>query len=400
MKLGPILIGLCFAAACGGSGRHAIDGETDAAGDALIDAGAGDGAALDRAGTPVDGLGDVSANAAAEVGPSDLLAHDDSDSARTDLAGQPAPDLAAVTDLPGEDALVLPADGGMPADTSPSIDASSGTPLHVDTRLLAVSRSDIYELSRAGQVLQQRAIPDAKVATFFSVHGAAVTGRQSVHIEVSFLDATASAVVSGIMNLDLASGRYKIVSAEGLRTGGLVGAFGCATASGFVFVGTYGDSGLFRFDLAKGVYLRSVPGPDVNGYNVDVSRGRDGRIYALSSYLLLEAYDPATLARMGEVRLAYGPSGVPIRGAAVDADGKIFAAAERGQLLRYSATGQLEQSVEVPGVYWFHDVDIDAEGRLFFGGDRGQLLITDRAFATKELIQLPTTDNVEIVVVE
>lgn len=400
MKLFPILIGVCFAAACGGSRMHASDGPTDAAGDAPIDAGAVDGAALDGAATPVDGLGDLSANAAAEVGPSDGLAHTDSDNARTDLAGQPAPDVAAVMDLRGEDSVVLPADGGVPADTSPPIDAASGTPLHVDTRLLAVSRTDIYELSRAGQVLQKRAIPDAMVATLFSVHGAAVTGRQSVHIEVSFLNATASAIVSGIMNLDLASGRYDIVSADGLRTAGSVGGFGCATASGFVFVGTFGDSGLFRFDLAKGIYHRSVPRPDASGYNVDVSRGRDGRIYALSSYLLLEAYDPVTLARMGEVRLDYNPSGIPIRGAAVAADGKIFAAAERGQLLRYSATGQREQSVEVPGVHWFHDVDIDAEGRLFFGGDQGQLLITDRAFANQELIQLPTTESVEIVVVE
>ncbi len=374
-----------------------IDGATGAGGDALIDVVAADGGAPDRGATPVDASSDLPADVAAELGPSDGLADAESDDAGTDLAGQPAPDLSPMMDLPRQDSFVLPADGGVPADTSPPVDAASGTPLHVDTRLLAVTATEIYELNRAGQVLQKRAIPDAEIADFFNVHGAAVTGRQSIHILVSFLNATASAIVSGVMNLDLASGRYNIVSADGLRA---VGFGGCAIAAGFVFVGTVSDSGFFRFDLAKFVYHRVLSRPAANAYNVDVNRGRDGQIHALSSDLVLEAFDPITLAKKTEVQLDYNPSGIPIRGVAVDADGKIFAAAERGQLLRYSATGQREQSVEVPGVYWFHDVDIDVEGRLLFAGDQGELVITDRAFATRELIQLPTTERVEVVLVE
>jgi hypothetical protein len=306
-------------------------------------------------------------------------------------------DLASPVDLPVEARLspdVAPMlDARPPADIAPAAGA-----LHPDTRLLAVSRRDIYELDRGGRVLQQRSIPDAASTVFFDVSGAAMTGRQSIHLGVSFLAGTST--VAGILTLDLASGRHDVVTAGGYRTAGLQGAFGIATAGGFVFAGNFDDApGLFRFDLAGGVH-QALPGPEENRYTVDVTSGRDGLIYLLTSGLLLAGYDPRTLVMATPRRIDYPPSGIPIRGVAVDTDGTIFAAAEQGQLLRFSATGSLAQTVKVPGVYWFHDVDIDGDGRLLFGGDHGELVVTDRAFSAPQLIQLPTTDKVEIVVVE
>jgi hypothetical protein len=300
-------------------------------------------------------------------------------------AARPAEDAASV-DLRPPDSATIP-------DAPPAVGG-----LAPDTRMLAVSQRDIYELDRDGKVLRQRPIPDAKTWASLGVFGAAATGRRLVHIAVSFLAPIGTG--AAVLTLDLASGSHAAVSDDRYRLAGLVGAFGIATSGGFVFAANNEAApAMFRFDPAKGTH-DAVAGPEANRYGIDVSRGRDDRVYLLTSGLLLASYDPRTLAMTPPVHLEYPESGIPIRGVAVDGDRKIFAAAQGGRMLRFTATGHLELSVAVPGVYWFHDVDIDADGRVIFGSDQGELVIADRALTVQRRIALPVRESLEIVVVE
>jgi hypothetical protein len=275
-------------------------------------------------------------------------------------------------------------------------------PLLPATRLLAISDREIFELDRDGLLLRTRPIPEARNPAFLWPYGAAMTGRQHLHLAIRVLPQSGGS--SGVlMTLDLASGTYDLASAPGYEIGGLVGAFGIAAASGFVFAPNFGgEFGTIRFDLAHNTYT-TLPHPeDPFRYTVDVSRGLDGRIHTLTSGLFLTSYDPTSLALVRQIVLAYGPgsSGIPIRGVVVDADGKVFAGAGDGQILRFSATGRPEQTVKVPDAYSVNDAEIDTEGHVLFGGDKGLLIFTDRALSAQRVVQLPTTHNVEIVVVE
>lgn len=350
-------------------------------------------AGRDGSSVPALGSGDAATDASSRdviSGPSDAAVVDAAAGSSSRDASAGSSD-AATADSNAPDAA-SPADGGSGA-------PSGFGPLLPATHLLAVSSRELFELDRDGVVLAKRPIPEVSDPnfSFFGVFGAATTGRQLVHLAVRFL--TSQMVVSGgVLTLDLTAGTHDLESADGYQIGGLEGAFGVTTSDGFVFAASGGMVGVFRFDLVNGTYA-TLDEPNANRFTLNVSRGLDGKLYLLDTDLLVAGFNPMNLVISRRVTLAYGPgpSGNPIRGFAVDADGRIFAAAEQGQMLRFDATGQLEQSVKVPKVYWLHDVDFDAD-RVLYGGDSGEIVFTDRTFSTMRLVQLPTTDNVEIVV--
>jgi hypothetical protein len=137
--------------------------------------------------------------------------------------------------------------------------------------------------------------------------------------------------------------------------------------------GAGAPEGLVRFNLDDGTVLR-VPTPESNRYTVDVTWGADLQLHSLTSDLLVTTYDAENMTLLGQTHLTYPESGVPIRGVAVDSNGRVFAAAEQGQLMRFSSSGALEATIH-SSVYYLHDVDLDGRNHVVASGSDGVVVI-------------------------
>jgi hypothetical protein len=83
---------------------------------------------------------------------------------------------------------------------------------------------------------------------------------------------------------------------------------------------------------------------------------------------------------------------------AVDSSGRVFAAAEHGQLMRFSSNGSLEATIR-SSAYYLHDVDLDGRSHVVASGSDGVVVITTPDLASALTVNTDTSDDVEVVIV-
>jgi hypothetical protein len=285
---------------------------------------------------------------------------------------------------------------GGPKDAQAEGSAQPKSPLAVETDFLVISSKLILELTFGGKTVASR---PTGLAVGEAVRGAALSGRQMLFLLVE-------APYSGntrLRALDLVAGTVTDRAYPGMTLPGLVGLGGVTVQAPFAWVvdgATANDGapeGLVRFNLDDGTVLR-VPTPENNRYSVDVTWGMDLQLHSLTSGLLLTTYDAYTMDLLGQTHLTYPESGVPIRGVAVDSSGRVFAAAEHGQLMRFSADGALEATIR-SSAYYLHDVDLDGRSHVVASGSDGIVVITTPDLTPVLTVNTDTSDDVEVVIV-
>jgi len=311
-----------------------------------------------------------------------------------------APDAAAKGPEDGS----LGTDGAY-RDSTPDRDGSAGdtrplTPLAPETDLIAISNDQIWELTFDGRLIASR---PTGLFVGEAVRGATLSGRQILHLLVG----SPGAGKTALRSFNLSTGTVRERTTAGMTLPGVVGVGGVATHDAFAWVvdgATAGDGateGLVRFDFDGGVTVRT-PTPEANRFTLDVTWGADGRLHSLTSDVILTTFDPETMALLAETQLDYPPSGLPIRGVAVAQDGRVFAAAEHGQLLRFSASGTLDAKI-VSSAYYLSDVDVDQKGHVVASGDDGIVVITNLDLTSALTITLPSgtsvLNEIEVVIV-
>jgi hypothetical protein len=130
--------------------------------------------------------------------------------------------------------------------------------------------------------------------------------------------------------------------------------------------------GVVRFDTAGGPSVRFAETSDP----IDLDIGPDGSLYALHLALSKEIhkYDPMTFASLGTVSLDNEDN----RALGVAADGSIFVATWEGKIKRFSATGDLLDSLSLPSVTNFTDLNISPTGQIALGTRfAGDIVLTD-----------------------
>src|SRR5690606_8692957 len=119
------------------------------------------------------------------------------------------------------------------------------------------------------------------------------------------------------------------------------------------------SAALVRFDTAEGTSVAFAPNAD--GFR-SVTVGHDGVLYASSfadSGRIIQVFDPQTLDPIRQVELPQFIAGVPAsyHQFAVNSSGQIYAVGGNG-LMRFDATGTLEEVVQVVSLSGLNDIDL------------------------------------------
>jgi hypothetical protein len=138
-------------------------------------------------------------------------------------------------------------------------------------------------------------------------------------------------------------------------------------------------SGLIRFDLSGASSQRFAIGRDF----IDVTVGFDGLVYGLypggsPGGTDIDVFDPVGLVPLRSITL---PSGLQLRGIAVDEAGTIYAVGWPGTIYRLDGQGNIEESVSIFELvgFWEDLVDVDLSWTcdLVMGTRFGKVIFTD-----------------------
>jgi len=246
-----------------------------------------------------------------------------------------------------------------------------------ENHILVSSENILYEYAADGTLIQQIEIPDNAGAKSRDL-----VARSDGMIGV--YNGTFSPVLS---LFDGENGTWTEMTAEGWSTVNNVSYGGIATDGLAYFVTDMstgsggGPNGIIRFDVDDGQWARFFPGQNY----VDISMGLDNRLYALQNvYGDLDVIDPQTMELLYTLDLGHSLS---IRGAAVKADGTIFAASWNGTIYQYNAAGEPTGSYAT-GMGSLCDIDIDEYGTIIVGARSGDIAVTDDVFLSFTVIDV------------
>src|SRR5262249_52789050 len=124
--------------------------------------------------------------------------------------------------------------------------------------------------------------------------------------------------------------------------------------------------GVVRFNTLDGTSQRFLE----NEEPIDLTIGKDNRLYLLLPGNIVKKYDPNTFALLGTVQLP----GDSFSGIAVNSAGQIFAVSFSEKVYRLSPAGALLGSAALNGVYDPIDIDVSGTGKLAIGTRSGHVV--------------------------
>jgi hypothetical protein len=172
---------------------------------------------------------------------------------------------------------------------------------------------------------------------------------------------------------------------------------GVGVAAGGVFVtdmataGAGSPQGIVRFSLTGGATTRFGTAQSYQ----DLTIGADGFLYALRTAVVLDVFDPGSLAPVRTVTVTGAASGADLRGIAVGSDGTIYAAGWNGSVYSVSGLGATLNS-RVTGFNNLTDIDIDPAGMLVVGSRFGNIILTDISLASQTSFDWPGSPTIHV----
>jgi serine protease AprX len=345
----------------------------------------------DTVGTDTDGADGWSTSwdsVAVADGPVDLVA------VATDTIGQSAPSVpvTVVVDNPDIDttpsiAITSPADGAtvsrpvtVSADAFGALGiASVGLSANTGWNLLASAGGELHEYTLAGDLVAERDIPYGGGGTRPSSETSrdvAVDAAGAVHVYDGTLGPYLSTRAGGDWSHRTLAGWNTV---NNISYGGLAAHGDAVFATDMATSGETTQRGIVRF--APTGIDRFATTTDF----IDVTAGLDGIVYGLASDQRdIRLFDPDSLAALGTIR-----SSVAIRAIAVDAEGRIFAAAWNGSIYELSRSGAVLNAASFGPLYLL-DIDVAPTGAIAVGSWFHGAVLTDRSLASAEILPFPS----------
>lgn len=234
--------------------------------------------------------------------------------------------------------------------------------------LLVSSGNSLREYTAAGQFVRTLAIPSTDIARDLTV---STSGR------IELYNGTFEPSLSRYNN---ATGTWTNWTSAGWSTINNSSYGGIASTQRTVFVtdmataGTGAPRGLVAFDLLTGAAQRFADTVDF----IDVTLGRDGRLYALSSNeYTVYVFDASTRALLRTVNLS-----TYVRAITASTNGELYGASWDDYIYRFSSAGAQVQRL-YSGTYDLIDIDISSVTQQVAVGSRsGLVILTDLQLAT------------------
>jgi hypothetical protein len=166
-------------------------------------------------------------------------------------------------------------------------------------------------------------------------------------------------------------------STSGLSSGGIALAGNRVFATDLMTSGAGTAKGIVWFDRVTGASGRFA----TNFNPIDLTVGKDGKLYALDSFGAIQVFNTQSLALQRTLTLPGTIGGATqwYAGIAVNTNGDIFAATSSNKIVhRFNTNGVLQNSVSVPGpggfFGWLTDIDLSDDGQLAVGTTSGHIV--------------------------
>jgi hypothetical protein len=166
-------------------------------------------------------------------------------------------------------------------------------------------------------------------------------------------------------------------STSGLSSGGIALAGNRVFATDMMTSGSGTPRGIVWFDRVTGASGRFA----TNFNPIDLTVGKDGKLYALDSFGAIQVFNTQSLALQRTLTLPGNIGGATqwYAGIAVNTNGDIFAATSSNKIVhRFNTNGVLQNSVSVPGpggfFGWLTDIDLSDDGQLAVGTTSGHIV--------------------------
>jgi hypothetical protein len=163
---------------------------------------------------------------------------------------------------------------------------------------------------------------------------------------------------------------------------GEIGTIGHFVFAGDMMTAVNSTNGILRFDTSNNTAKLFAAGTDYSSVTV----GANGLVYAINQQFLpaekIDVFDPNTLAKIQTITLSSQAQNGDLRGIAVDATGRIFAAGWDGTIYQLNSSGAVVNSLN-SGKSNLESIAIDPSNNLVLGSRFGDVILTTTALSSE-----------------